>query len=193
MADRDFAILAQPQDFETSRVVAMVPLDINLAVLANALAEGSGILAPGETGNQANRPQPRRLAGVFLKNRAAASGHDDRLAHRREIARTAKVIAPRNPPFLVSPPRLAAPAVPIKADDLFHEVPGPDQLAVGLNCVNDRTDYRNVGTSVGNDRRRQYRPGAVNLLGDRSILRVQHKIRTGRRAEMEKLAHDGGR
>ena len=52
--------VGQPQDFDPARVVAAVPLDIDVAGFIGALAERGRILGAGVVGNHADRAQLRR-------------------------------------------------------------------------------------------------------------------------------------
>src|SRR5262249_55713793 len=127
----DFAI-GQAQDFHPTRVVAAVPLDIDIAGFIGALTERGWIFGAIVTGDDADRAQSRPGAGIFQKYGAPPRGHDDGFAEQADVAGTDEMVAPRDALLAVLEPVLAAPAVAVELDDLLNEVPGPDQLACWL-------------------------------------------------------------
>ena len=161
--------------------------------LVGALAERGGEFVAVVVGDHADRPQLRRVAGVFEEDGASAGGHDDRLADQADVARADEVIVPGDAVLAVLEPVLAAPAVAVELDDLLHEVPGPDRFAVGLDGVHLRAEGREVD-AVGPGRgRREDRLAAVDLADHLARVAIEDVVVAGRRADVNVLADHRGR
>src|SRR5262245_60379300 len=121
--------IGQSHDLDTTRVVAAVPLHIDIAGLIGALTERGRILGAVVRGDHTNRPQLRLVAGILQEERAPSCRHDNGLAEKADIAGTDKVVAPCDAVPAVLEPFLTAPAIAVELHDLLDKVPGPDRLA----------------------------------------------------------------
>ena len=184
-----FAVLAfdQPQRVDPASVVSPVPLHVNGAVFGDALPEGRGVFIAVKTGHLANKSQPCRVAFVLKKNRSSAGGDHDRFLMNRNVPRATEVVLPVNSPVFVFVPFLAAPAITVKADDFFDEVPLPGDVAIRLDGVDLRTQRREVDSTFADARRAENRIAAVDHANDLSGLAIEHAVPTAHRAEVEKL------
>src|SRR5262249_36241014 len=180
----DFAI-GQAQDFHPTRVVAAVPLDIDIAGFIGALTERGWIFGAIVTGDDADRAQSRPGAGIFQKYGAPPRGHDDGFAEQADVAGTDEMVAPRDALLAVLEPVLAAPAVAVELDDLLNEVPGPDQLACWLEGVHPRAQHREVDAIGPGRGRGDIRLAAVDLPDTGPLFPVENVVVTGRRADMD--------
>src|SRR5262245_54677874 len=139
----NFAI-AQTQDFDSPRVVAAVPLDIDIAGLIGALTKSGRIFGTVVAGNYANCAQARPSAGIFQEYRAPSRWHDNGFAEQADVAGTDEMVAPGDAFRTVLEPVLAAPAIAVELDDLLDKVPGPDRFALRLEGIHPRAQCREI-------------------------------------------------
>ena len=189
----DLAV-AKPEDLDAAGIVAPVPLPVDRPVGAEALSERGRAFPPGVLGHQPHRTKLRPAALVFQPNRPPVGREHHRVAVERHVHRAAERVAPGHPALVVREPIGAAPAVAVELQDLFDEVPGPRDGAVGLQRVNLRAERGEVDAISANHRRAEDRLAARDSLDHGPGLPVEHVVRAGRGAEVQIAAgHRGGR
>ncbi len=105
-----------------------MPLHVHIARRIGALAKRRGKFLSRVAGDFANSSQLWCSAGIIKKHGPSAGGHDDGLSHQADVARTDKVITPRDAILAFGKPRFAPPAVAVKVNHLLDKVPGVTPL-----------------------------------------------------------------
>ena len=200
----------QPHDVRAARIVAPMPLHIDIARVIRALAKGGWVFFARVVRDLARGFEFGLSAGVLQEKRAPTGRDDERLVHQAEIARADEVILPgdtsiaggrrgtglqrgQHPLLTKSRPVLTTPAIACKPDDLLHEVPLPDRRAVKLQRLGLRSERHQIDTIRPHDRRAKDRLPAVDHLHHLARLPVQHIIKSRRRAKVQVVSRDGGR
>ena len=183
-------VAGQPEDLDPARVVAAMPLDVHVAGVVRALPERGGKLGSVISRDLSHDAELRPISRIVQEHRPATGRNDDRPIDEAQVARAHEVIAPCHAVLAIGQPLLAAPAVAVKPDNLFHEVPRPSHCAIGFDRIDvgtERCEVRPVGRGRG---RRQNRLAAVDDANDVSRCPVQHVVVAGRRADMQVLSDD---
>ncbi len=183
-------VIIQLQDFDAARIVTSVPLDVDTAVFSDTLTKRRRELLSHILRNLSHRANHRRRARIFQEHGSSAAGYNHGLAIGRQVARTTEMITPIDPSRLEAIPRFAAPAIAVKSDDLFHEVPCPRHVTVGLNGIYLRTKCHKVRTIVHDHRCAEDRIAAVDLLGHLTGDSIDHVVVARGSADVEVLLND---
>ena len=144
-----------------------------------------------KTGNLPDGAKRGVGAGVLQPDGLGAGRNDNHLAMRCYIPRTAEPVFPGHASLLVLQPVLAAPAVAGKPHHLLDEVPRPADIAIGLECVDLRTERGKINPALTNDRSTENRLTTDNLLHEGPVVPIQDIVGPSCGAEVQVVARDG--
>ena len=186
-----------------------MPLDIDVAVVIGALAEGGGELFARPLGDLTGGIQFWRIAGVFDEERASACGNDHRVAFdKADVARAHEMVFPVHAAIAGGEfgagfhrrlesvhakggPGFTAPAISLETDDFLHEVPLPFHVTVICDRIDLRAECGEIDAILTDDWRAEDRLLAVDFLYHRSRSAIQHVVDARRGAEVQIIPHDG--
>ena len=186
-----------------------MPLDIDVAIVVCALAEGGGELFAGPVGNLAGGFELRCCARVFDKQRASSGWNDDCVAfNKADVARADEMVFPVHATVAgrelgaglhrrfesvhaKRSPGFTAPAISLETDDFLHEIPIPFHLTVIRDRKNLRAERGEIHAILPDDRRAEDRLLAIDLLHHRARCTIQHIINPRCGAEVQILPDDG--
>ena len=146
-------IVNEPYPLHASRVIATMPLHVNIAYRIRALAERCRKFGARKLRDHCHLPQPWLYPCVFQKYRPPARRHHHRFANETNVARTNKVVLPVHAVATELYPIRPAPSVAFKPHDLFHEIPFPRYLTLRRQRKHPRPQCRAINALLTHHRR----------------------------------------
>ena len=140
--------------------------------------------------NHRHLAQIRLRAGILKEHRPPAGGHNDRFANQRDVARAHEVILPRHTVAAKLHPVRPKPSVALETNHLTHEIPFPLHLALCRQRKHSRSQRGHVHAPIACRWRGENRLAEIQPVDNLARAPLEHVIKTGRRADMQKLADD---
>ena len=184
-------VAIEPEDFDAARVVASMPLAIDGAVFAEALAEGGWVFLAGEGRDDAHGTELGFVTFICEPDGASAGREDDGLFVGGDVHGAAEGVLPIDTAVLVGEPGGAVPAIAFELHDFTDEVPFPADGAVGLEGVYLGPKGSEVDAITVDDGGTEDRFATGYLTDDGAVTDIQDDVRSGRGAEVEEAVDEG--